>query len=471
MFHVSLLQLKSYDNHKAAERAHTGYCQYYFNQTDLHILDNSTEDTLQKIFLIIAITFLWLIITISVPVALYTVIPIKMATTEPTLTTTAHKDEWKNWSTTLPHAVVQVLVKTRESSNMYYIIAVFTIAPFLDISIIGLNVWSLMNCKFALFVLHFHILFLVLSIFDVIYISAMTYRNKGKLDTQRARNISAMTYRNKGKLDMQRARNISAMTYHNKDELDTWKAHILYAAGIFSVVIALQLLIFHGTFILLVFIFSPIPTACFTLIYISALFSMWNAVSTVIKVIHRHHKGEIRGKKCHYAFQITAAILLAFCVLSFDALFFITLMRARLEYFGFSRIFGALVPTAIIAIISFTGNMLIANDDKKSNTGARNTLVANDDKKSNTGVRNPLVANDDVESNIGVRNPLVANDDVESNTGVRNPLVANDDVESNTGARHTVIVNADVESNNSENEGEGSNTGGCRAHGDIQEHA
>ena len=268
---------------------------------------------------------------------------------------------------------------------MYYIVAVFTIAPFLDISIIGLNVWLLVNCKSALFFLHFHILLILFSIFDVIYISAMTYRNKGKLDTR--------------------------------------KAHILYAAGIFSVVIALQLLTFHGTFILVVFIFSPIPTASFTLIYISALFSMWNAVSTVIKVIHRRHKGEIHGKKCHYAFQITAATLLAFCVLSFDALFFITLMRAQLEYFGFSRIFGALVPTAIIAIISFTGNMLIENDDKKSNTGVRNTLVANDD------------------------------------------------MESNTGARHTVIVNANVESNNSENEGEGSNTGDCRVHGDIQEHA
>ena len=400
MFHVSLHQLKSYDNHKAAERAHTGYCQYYFNQTDLHILDNSTEDTLQKIFLIIAITFLWLIIAISVPVALYSVIPIKMATTEPSSTTTATEDEWQNRSTTLPPAVIKVLDKARESSNMYYIIAVFTIAPFLDISIIGLNVWSLMNYKSALFFLHFHILLILFSIFDVIYISAMTYRNKGKLDTR--------------------------------------KAHILYAAGIFSVVVALQLLTFHGTFILLVFIFSPIPTASFTLIYISALFSMWNAVSTVIKVIHRRHKGEIHGKKCHYAFQITAAILLAFCVLSFDALFFITLMRARLEYFGFSRIFGALVPTAIIAIISFTGNMLIEND-----------------KKSNTGVRNPPVANDDVESNTGVRNTPVANDDMESNTGVT----------------HTVIVNDDVESNNSENEGEGSNTGGRRAHGDIQEHA
>ena len=355
LFHVSLSQLKSYVGNIAAKekRALTGYCQYYFNHydTDPHILDNSTEDTLQKVFLSIAIIFLWLIIAISVPAALYTVILIKTgkkSTTEPSLTTeqTATEDEWQNRSTKLARGVIKILVKTRDSSDVYYIIAVFTIAPFLDISIIGLNVWLLMNCKFAWFILCFDAVFIVLSIFEVGWISAL-----------------ALYYRT---------------------ELDTWRA-ILYAAGIFSLVIALQLLTFHGTFILVVFIFSPIPTACFTLIYISASFSMLTAVSTVIKVIHKCREKKVNDRKCHYAFQIVGAILFAICVLSFDALFFTTLVRARHDYFGVSGFFGALVPTAIIAIISFTGNMLIENDDNESNTGFRHTVIANKEEDSNSG--------------------------------------------------------------------------------------
>ena len=51
----------------------TGYCLYYFSytNTDLHILDHSTEDETQKVFLGVAMFFLFLIIAICVPVALY----------------------------------------------------------------------------------------------------------------------------------------------------------------------------------------------------------------------------------------------------------------------------------------------------------------------------------------------------------------------------------------------------------------
>ena len=336
LFHISLPQLKSYVAAKENE-ALNGYCLYYFNQTDPHLLDDSTEDTLQQIILIIAIIFLWLVIAISVPAALYSEIPIKTgqkSTTEPSSTaeegptneqsstTEQTANNWKNESTKLIGAAKKALAKTRESNDVYSIIAVFTIAPILDIIIIGLNVWLLVNCKFTWFVLCLDIVFTVLSTFEVVWILALACRNRD-------------------------------------DPLDKLPTGVLYAAGVFSLVVALQLLAFHGTFILLVFIFSPIPTACFTLIYISALFSIVSAVSIVIKVIHRYREEKVRDKKCHYAFQITAAILLAFCVLSFDALFFITLMRARLDYFGISGFFGALVPTAIIALVSFIGNKLI----------------------------------------------------------------------------------------------------------------
>ena len=331
-----------------------GYCLYYFNQTDPHLLDDSTEDTLQQIFLIVAILFLWLIIAVSVPAALYSEIPIKTgkkptteqssstveqgSTNEQNSTTKTTTNNWENESTKLIRTTKKALAKTRESSDTYSIIAVFIIAPILDIILIALNVWLLVNCKFTWFILCFDTAFIALSAFEVVW--------------------------------------VAALAWHNRDELDKWWTCVLYAAGIFSLVVALQLLTFHGTFILLVFIFSPIPTACFTLIYISVLFSILSAVSIMIKVIHRCREMKVRDKKCHYAFQITGAILLAFCVLSFDALFFITLMRARLDYFGISGFFGALVPTAIIALVSFIGNKLI-EENKDSNTGENNEKVEN----------------------------------------------------------------------------------------------
>ena len=294
---------------------------YYFNETDPHLLDNSTEDTLQQIFLIIAIIFLWLVIAISVPAALYMNIVVETITNPQTSPTTEKFEE----SELLVLIAKKILYKIR---NKYSVIAGFIIAPVLDIILIGLNVWLLVICKFHWFVLCFDIVFILISIVDVISILVVAYIKRKKLDTRRA--------------------------------------HILYAAGVFPLVMALQLIAFHFIFILLVFIFSPIPTACFTLIYISALFSVLTPVRIIIKVIDKRYKGEVGDKKFDYVFQITAAILFTIFVLFLDALFFITLMRARLDYFGISGFFGALVPTTIIALVSFIGNMLIKDNDEET---------------------------------------------------------------------------------------------------------
>ena len=327
---------------------------YYFNHTDPHLLDDLTEDTLEQIFLSIAIIILWLIIAISVPAALYSEIPISTAQSNQRGGLLA--------STVVERGTRKALDIIRKYYP-YTFEAVLTIAPFLDITLIVLNVWLMKNCEVTWFILCIDAVFILFSIFEVV--------------------------------------GISVLAWHNRDELDKWWTCVLYAAGVFSLVVALQLLTFHGTFILLVFISSPIPTVCFTLIYISALFSILSAVSIMIKVIHRCCEGKVRDKKCHYAFQITGAILLVFCVLSFDALFFITLMRARLDNFGISGFFGALVPTAIIALVSFVGNKLIEENHMESNnenssTGDRDRptdqtnighfrYLQSSNKKSNTG--------------------------------------------------------------------------------------
>ena len=122
LLHVSLPQLKLYDKHRAAEEneALNGYCLYYFYHTDPHLLDNWTEDTLEQIFLSIAIIILWLIIAISVPAALYSEIPIKTAQ-NPTI------DGRKMFE-----AFVCILNKI----DTYSIIAVFLLALLLDITLI-----------------------------------------------------------------------------------------------------------------------------------------------------------------------------------------------------------------------------------------------------------------------------------------------------------------------------------------------
>ena len=322
LFHVSLPQLKSYDHHGPADHETlNGYCLYYFNHTDPHLLDNLTEDTLEQIFLLIAIIILWLIIVISVPAALYSVIPFKTAQ-NPTI------DGRETFE-----AFVRILNKI----DTYSIIAVFLLALLLDITFIGLNVWLRMNLEFTWFILCFDAVFIVLSIIEVVVILALAYHNRGKLKKYR-----------------------TCVPY---------KVHILYAAAVFLLVMALQFLAFHGTFILLVFVFSPIPTTCFTLIYISALFSILCAVSIVIKVIHTCHdkKGKIGNERCRYAFLMIVAILFTFCVLPLDALIFIMLMRARLDYFGVSGFFGALAPTAIVSLIFFIGNKLTVKNEQEAN--------------------------------------------------------------------------------------------------------
>ena len=328
LFHVSLPQLKSYDKHRAHEEteALNGYCLYYFNHTDPHphLLDNWTEDTLEQIFLSIAIIILWLIIAISVPAALYSVILFKIAQ-NPTID-----------GREMFEAFVWILNKI----NTYSIIAVFLLALLLDITLIGLNVWLQVDYGFTWSILFFDAVFIVLSAFEVVGILVLACCNRGKLKKY----WTCVPY----------------------------TAHILYAAGVFLLVMALQFLALHGTFILLVFVFSPIPTTCFTLIYISALFSILCAISIVIKVIHKCYNREI-GENicchaflmiCRHAFPMIVAILFTFFVLPLDALIFIMLTRARLDYFGVSGFFGALAPTAIVSLIFFIGNKLTVKNEQ-----------------------------------------------------------------------------------------------------------
>ena len=354
LFHVSLPQLKSYDHHRAAEenRALTGYCLYYFNETDPHLLYDSTEDVQQKVFLSIAIITLCLAIAISVPAALYSVIQYKTGKKSASElssmagpSSTAKQGSTNKQNNGETSKIRQVLVRKGKeivdeiSNYMYTIIAVIIIAYILDLCLIGLNVYLLVNWNFTWFIQCFEIAFILLFIFDGICILVVVHINKG--------------------------------------EEDRWCTYVFYFAGIFPLVIALQLLSFHGTFILLVFIFSPIPTACFTLIYISGFFSILCAVSIVIKFIHKCfiHKC-CKGEIGNIALQMTVAILFAICILSLDALFFTTLVRDRPDYLGVNGFFGALVPTAIITFVSFIGNTLIKNNDsnnKDSNNKSQST--------------------------------------------------------------------------------------------------
>ena len=138
---------------------------------------------------------------------------------------------------------------------------------------------------------------------------------------------------------------------------------ILYGLGAISVVIAVQFLTFHGIFILLAFTSSPLLTASFTFIYISVLFSLLGAVSIWIKVLHKCAK--------NYLLQAAAVTLSSVCVLSFDALFFATLMRAQIHYnpFGVVAFFGAILPTAVLAVLTFLGNKMISMVSEKTRDG------------------------------------------------------------------------------------------------------
>ena len=302
----------------------TGYCLYYFSYTELHILDHSTEEETQKVFLVMAMFFLFLIIAICVPVALYSEVLFQDGENATTITEPNQLDA----SMVVVKIAKVMLIKTKESSYTHYIFAIFTIAPFLDIGIIVLNIWSLAQYKIWYIACFISVLLLLLA-FDVTCITVLTCIRWNQLKTNMSDNCCFV---------------------------------ILYGLGIVSVVIGLQLLTFHGIFILLAFTSSPLLTASFTFIYISVLFSLLGAVSVWIKVAPKCWKEDSNGKNCYYLLQVVAVMLSVACVLSFDALFFVTLMRARVHYnpLGVVAFFGAIVPTAVVALLTFLGNKMIS---------------------------------------------------------------------------------------------------------------
>ena len=300
----------------------TGYCSYYFTYTELHILDHYIEDVVQRIFLIIAVFSLCLIIAICVPLAMYSEVlfPLESEESEPNET-----DE----SMLVVKLARQMLIKIK-TSYVYYVFAFFTIAPFLDIGILGLNVWLLVQCKLTWYIAFFVAAFIVLLAIDVTCITVMTCIRWDRLKTNMSDNRCFV---------------------------------ILYGLGGISVVIAVQFLTFHIVIILLAFTSSPLPTTAFTLIYISAFFSLLGAVSIWIKVLHKCAK--------NYLLQAAAVTLSSVCVLSFDALFFVTLMRAQIHHnpFGVVAFFGALVPAAVLAFLTFLGNKMISMVSEKTRDG------------------------------------------------------------------------------------------------------
>ena len=325
------------------DKALTGYCLYYKYHTDLKTLGLSTEDVglLQQVFFVTAVIFLCLIIAIRIPAALYVVPVNKSPTTPPksednsTSTINEVDSSLRGFeaSTVTDKVVKQTLNKISESNYTHYFFAIFAIAPFLNIGIILLNVCALNMYKLTWQIVGFSTAIIAFSAFGMISISVLACRNKEK--------------------------------FKNWNTL----ACISYGVGVFSVVLALQLLSFHGTFILLAFTFSPLLTVSFTFIYISALFSLLGVVGTVIKVVCKckWYKDEIQGKQFHYVFQIITDMISFLCVLSFDALIIILMRyRVRHNHFGLSGFFGALLPTAVVALIGFGGGKLIGLAQDKS---------------------------------------------------------------------------------------------------------
>ena len=320
------------------DKALTGYCLYYKYHTDLKTLGLSTEDVglLQQVFFVTAVIFLCLIIAIRIPAALYVVPVNNSPKTPPKIgdnSTSANEVDSRGFeaSTVIGKLGEKVLNKISESNYIHYFFAIFAIAPFLNIGIILLNVCALNMYKLTWQIVGFSTAIIVFSAFGMISISVLACRNKKK--------------------------------FENWNTL----ACISYGVGVFSVMLALQLLSFHGTFILLAFTFSPLLTVSFTFIYISALFSLLGVVGTVIKVVCKWYKGEIKEKQFHYVFQIITDMISFLCVLSFDALIII-LMRyqVRHNHFGLSGFFGALLPTAVVALIGFGGGKLIGLAQDKS---------------------------------------------------------------------------------------------------------
>ena len=300
----------------------TGYCSYYFTYTELHILDHYIEDVVQRTFLIIAVFSLCLIIAICVPLAMYSEVlfPLESEGPEPNKT-----DE----SMVVVKLARQVLIKIK-TSCVYYVFAFFTTAPFLDIGILGLNVWLLVRYKVTWYIACIVVAFIALLAIDVIGITVMTYIRWDQLKSNMSDNRCFV---------------------------------ILYGLGGISIVIAVQFLAFHIVIILLAFTSSPLPTIAFTLIYISAFFSLLRTVSIWIKVLHKCAK--------NYLLQAAAVTLSFVCVLSFDALFFVTLMRAQIHHnpFGVVALFGAFVPAAVLAVLTFLGNKMISMVSEKTQDG------------------------------------------------------------------------------------------------------
>ena len=304
----------------------TGYCSYYFTYTELHILDHYIEDVVQRIFLIIAVFSLCLIIAICVPLAMYSE---ESDETDESMVVVKLEPNKTDESMLVVKLARQMLIKIK-TSYVYYVFAFFTMAPFLDIGILGLNVWLLVQCKLTWYIACFVFAFIALLTIDVICITVMTCIRWDQLKTNMSDNRCFV---------------------------------ILYGLGSISVVIAVQFLTFHGIFILLAFTSSPLPTTAFTLIYISAFFSLLGAVSIWIKVLHKCAK--------NYLLQAAAVTLSSVCVLSFDALFFVTLMRAQIHYnpFGVVAFFGAILPTAVLAVLTFLGNKMSSMVSEKRRDG------------------------------------------------------------------------------------------------------
>ena len=300
----------------------TGYCSYYFTYTELHILDHYIEDVVQRIFLIIAVFSLCLIIAICVPLAMYSEVLFPLENKKP-------KPNKTDESMVVVKLARQVLIKIK-TSCVYYVFAFFTIAPFLDIGILGLNVWLLVQYKVTWYIACIVVAFIALFAIDVIGITVMTYIRWDQLKSNMSDNRCFV---------------------------------ILYGLGGISAVIAVQFLAFHIVIILLAFTSSPLPTIAFTLIYISALFSLLRTVSIWIKVLHKCAK--------NYLLQAAAVTLSFVCVLSFDVLFFVTLMRAQIHHnpFGVVALFGAFVPAAVLAVLTFLGNKMISMVSEKTQDG------------------------------------------------------------------------------------------------------
>ena len=116
------------------DKEQSGYCLYYYSYTELHILDHSSEDETQAAFLGVAMFFLFLIIAICVPGALYSEALFKDKENSTMRTELNAADA----SMLVVKMAKVMLIKTKESSYTHYIFAIFTIAPFLDIGIIVL---------------------------------------------------------------------------------------------------------------------------------------------------------------------------------------------------------------------------------------------------------------------------------------------------------------------------------------------